>query len=261
MKNHEIMNTMSQFKSNCLYRIEAGRFTDYFKKEDRLDLHRTWFFRPAFITTGDTKQVILLDTYTGEKGVPVREEMLEKGMIEFVCDMTEYNDLGKDPERVKNYAKSDFETVCLEKGEVHYLLRKNAEEDRERKLDNLIMKRNQLLWELTPVEREIIKTATEGENVYFPDSQHNLSAYSKEYFEKHENAFYDAFIHNLDTYSFDEWTTLEEFLNMSLSYDQYMAIAYYCNADEEIDGEILEISEFANRKKDLLDVAKNATHA
>lgn len=56
----------------------------------------------------------------------------------------------------------------------------------------------------------------------------------------------------------DEWTELEEFLEIPLTYKQYEAVADYCNNDAEIDGNILDIAVFEDRKPDLFAVARNA---
>ena len=45
---------------------------------------------------------------------------------------------------------------------------------------------------------------------------------------------------------------------MPLTYEQYEAVADYCNNDAEIDGNILDISVFSYRKPDLLAVARDA---
>ena len=135
----------------------------------------------------------------------------------------------------KYAATPDNLSVKTPDGEMHYLLFKDATEDREIKLKNLIGKRNRLLWNLECVENEILKVI-----------------------EKHENEFREAFKHDLGSLNFDEWVGLEEFLEIPLTYEQYEAVADYCNNDAEIDGNILDIAAFEDRKADLLTVAKDA---
>ena len=254
MKNHEYIHTTNEFTSSGIYRINPNKYPAYFEQE-KLDHCRNWTFRPVFVAD----KVALIDTYAGYKGIEVTDEMLKKDAIEFVCDSADYVDLGTNPERVDNYRRDDYEIVLLDSREPHYLLRRGATEDREIKLKNLISKRSLLLWELKCVENNILTTAMDGDEVYYPTDE--MAVYKKDFIEKHENEFREAFKRNLELLDFDEWTELEEVLEMPLTYEQYEAVADYCNNDAEIDGEILEISEFANRKKDLLDVAKNATHA
>ena len=256
MKNHEYIHATNEFVSSGIYRINPDKFREYFKRE-MLDHCRNWTFRPVFASG----KVVLTDTYYKYKGIEVTNEMLKENMIEFVCDSADYIDLGTDANRIENYKRDDYEIVYLDNGKPHYLLFKDAVEDREIKLKNLIGKRNSLLWELECVENKILTTAMDGDDVYYPAGDMAMHVFDKKFIEKHENEFREAFKRDLGSLNFDEWLELEEFLGIPLTYEQYEAVADYCNNDEEIDGEILEISEFANRKKDLLDVAKNATHA
>lgn len=253
MKNHEHIRNVNDFISSGIYRINPNKFLEYFEGE-RLDHCRSWTFRPVFASG----KVILIDTYAGYKGVEVADEMLKKDVIEFVCDSADYVDLGTDPERVEDFKRDDYEIVRLDSGEPHYLLRRGAKEDREIKLKNLIGKRNSLLWELKCVENKILTTAMDGEEVYYPAEDMAMHVFDKSFIEKHENEFREAFKHNLGSLNFDEWLDLEEFLEMPLTYEQYEAVADYCNNDAEIDGNILDIAAFEDRKSDLLTVARNA---
>lgn len=254
MKNHEYVHSINEFASSGIYRINATKFREYFERE-RLDYDRSWTFRPVFASG----KVILIDTYSGCKGIEVKDEMLKEDMIEFVCDSADYIDLGTDPKRVENYNPTDYEIMYLGSGEVHYLLFKDATEDREIKLKNLIKQRNKLLWDLDTVEYKILKAATDGDEVYYPAGDMAMHVLSKDFFETHENEFREAFKHNLGSLNFDEWLELEEFLGIPLTYEQYEAVADYCNNDAEIDGNILDIAAFEDRKADLLIVARDAT--
>ena len=98
----------------------------------------------------------------------------------------------------------------------------------------------------------------DGKDVYYPASDMAMHVFDKSFIEKHENEFREAFKHNLGSLNFDEWLELEEFLEIPLIYDQYEAVADYCNNDAEIDGNILDISVFAYRKSDLFAVARDA---
>ena len=253
MKNHEFVHGVNDFTYSGIYRIKPTKFPEFFERE-RLDHCRSWTFRPVFASG----KVILIDTYAGYKGVEVVDEMLKKDVIEFVCDSADYVDLGSNPERVDNYRQDDYEIICLSNGEVHYLLRRDATEDRTIKLKNLIGKRNHLLWDLEDVEDEILEVATDGDDVYYPAEYMAMHVFEKSFIEKHENEFREAFKHNLGSLNFYEWLDLEEFLEMPLTYEQYEAVADYCNNDAEIDGNILDISVFSYRKPDLLAVARDA---
>lgn len=253
MKNHEHIRNVNDFISSGIYWINMYMFHAYFERE-RLDHCRNWTFRPVFATD----KVVLIDTYSGYKGIEVTNKMLEDEMIEFICDSADYIDLGTDPERVEDFKRDDYEIVRLDSGEPHYLLRRGATEDREIKLKNLIGKRNSLLWELKCVENKILTTAMDGEEVYYPAEDMAMHVFDKEFIEKHENEFREAFKHNLGSLNFDEWMELEEFLGIPLTYEQYEAVADYCNNDAEIDGNILDIAVFEDRKSDLLTVAKDA---
>lgn len=253
MKNHEHIRNVNDFISSGIYRINPNKYPAYFERE-RLDHCRSWTFRPVF-TSG---KVILIDTYAGYKGIEVTDEMLQEDMIEFVCDSADYVDLGSNPERVENYRQIDYEIICLSNDEVHYLLRRDATEDRTIKLKNLIGKRNHLLWDLEDVESEILEVATDGDDVYYPAGDMAMHVFDKSFIEKHESEFREAFKHDLGSLNFDEWLDLEEFLEMPLTYEQYEAVADYCNNDEEIDGNILDIKAFEDRKSDLLTVAKDS---
>ncbi len=253
MKNHEYIHAVNAFTSSGIYRINPHKFPAYFERE-RLDHCRNWTFRPVFAS----EKVVLIDTYSGYKGVKVTNKMLENEMIEFVCDSADYIDLGTDPERVENYRWEDYEIVRLDSGEPHYLLAKKATEDREAKLKNLIGKRNRLLWDLECVENEILTTAIDGDEVYYPAGDMAMHVFDKELIEKHESEYREAFKRDLGSLNFDEWTELEEFLEMTLTYEQYEAVADYCNNDAEIDGNILDIAVFEDRKSDLFAVARDA---
>lgn len=253
MENHEFVRAINQFTYSGIYRINPNKFAEYFEGE-RLDHCRSWTFRPVFASG----KVILIDTYSEYKGVEVTNEMLKENMIEFVCDSIDYVDLGTNPERVDNYRQDDYEIVRLDSGEPHYLLRRDATEDRTIKLKNLIGKRNHLLWDLEDVEDEILEVATDGDDVYYPAGDMAMHVFDKKFIEKHENEFREAFKRDLGSLNFDEWLDLEEFLEMPLTYEQYEAVADYCNNDEEIDGNILDIAVFEDRKQDLLTVAKDA---
>lgn len=159
---------------------------------------------------------------------------------------------------MENYKQDNYEVVSLDSGEPHYLLAKDATEDREIKLKNLIGKRKHLLWDLEDVENEILKVAMDGENVYYPAGDMAMLVFDKEFIEKHENEYREAFKHDLDSLNFDEWMALEEFLGIPLTYEQYEAVADYCNSDAEIDGNILDIATFEDRKPDLFAVARDA---
>lgn len=254
MKNHEYIHTLNQFTYSGIYRINPNKFPTYFEGE-RLDYSRNWTFRPVFASSG---KVVLIDTYSGYKGIEITNKMLENDMIEFVCDSYDYIDLGTDANRVENYRPDDYEIVRLDSGAPHYLLFKDATEDRESKLKKLIGKRNHLLWNLECVENDILTTAMDGEEVYYPAEDMAMHVFDKSFIEKHENEFREAFKHNLGSLNFDEWLDLEEFLEMPLTYEQYEAVADYCNNDAEIDGNILDISVFAYRKPDLFAVARDA---
>jgi hypothetical protein len=253
MKNHEYIHTVNEFSSSGIYRINSTKFHAYFEKE-RLDHCRSWTFRPVFVSD----KVVLIDTYSGYKGIEVKDEMLKKDMIEFVCDSYDYIDLGTDAKRVENYRPVDYEIVRLDSGEVHYLLLKDATEDREIKLKNLIGKRHRLLLDLERVENEILTTAMDGDEVYYPASDMAMHVFEKSFIEKHEDEFREAFKRDLGSLNFEEWMELEKFLEIPLTYEQYEAVADYCNTDEEIDGNILDIAAFEDRKEDLLTVARNA---
>ena len=131
-------------------------------------------------------------------------------------------------------------------------------DDREDTLKKLIGKRNRLLWELECVENYILTTAMDGDDVYYPAGDMYMHVFDKSFIEKHENEFREAFKHNLGSLNFDEWMDLEEFLEIPLTYEQYEAVADYCNYDAEIDGNILDIASFADRKADLFAVARDA---
>lgn len=255
MKNHEYVHNINQFTSSGIYRIAPNKYPAYFKQE-MLDHCRNWTFRPVFVSG----KVVLIDTYSGYKGIEVTAEMLkkDKDLIEFVCDSADYVDFGTDPEHVANYRPTDYEIMYLGSGEIHYLLFKDATEDREIKLKNLIGKRHRLLLDLERVENEILTTAMDGDEVYYPASDMAMHVFEKSFIEKHENEFREAFKHDLGSLNFDEWMELEEFLEIPLTYKQYEAVADYCNNDAEIDGNILAIEAFEDRKADLLTVAKNA---
>lgn len=253
MKNHEYVHTVNDIITSGIYRINPNKYPAYFKQE-MLDHCGNWTFRPVF--TAD--KIVLIDTYSGHKGIEVSDEMMKKDMIEFVCDSYEYIDLGTDPNRVDNYRRDDYEIVRLDSGEPHYLLLKNATEDREIKLKNLISKRSHLLWDLESVENDILTTAMDGDEVYYPTY---MVVYDKTFIEKHENEFREAFKRDLEPLNFDEWTELEEFLEMPLTYEQYEAVADYCNSDADIDGNILAIAVFEDRKPDLFAVAREAEKA
>lgn len=255
MKNHEYVHSINQFTSSGTYRINPNKCPAYFKRE-MLDHCRNWTFRPVFVSG----KVVLIDTYSGYKGIEVTDEMLkkDKDLIEFVCDSADYIDLGIDPERVENYRPADYEIVYMDGGKLHYLLFKDATEDREIKLKNLIGKRNRLLWNLECVENEILTVATDGDDVYYPAGDMAMHVFDKSFIEKHENEFREAFKHALGSLNFDEWMELEEFLEIPLTYEQYEAVADYCNNDAEIDGNILAIAAFADRKADLFAVARDA---
>lgn len=203
-------------------------------------------------------KAVLIDTYYGCEGIEVTDEMLAKDVIKFVCDSNDYIDCGTDPKRVENYRTDDYEVVSLDSGEPHYLLKKAATEDREIKLKNLIGKRNRLLWDLESVENQILNVATDGEDVYYPAGDMAMHVFDKEFIEKHEIAYREAFKHDLGSLNFDEWMELEEFLGIPLTYEQYEAVANYCNYDAEIDGNILDIAVFEDRKPDLFAVAREA---
>lgn len=253
MKNHEFVHAVSEFISSGIYRINPSKFLEFFERE-RLDYDRSWTFRPVFVAD----KVALIDTYAGCKGIEVTDEMLTKDVIEFVCDSADYVDLGTNPERVDNYRRDDYEIMCLGNREIHYMLRRDATEDRTIKLKNLIGKRNHLLWDLEDVENEILEVATDGDDVYYPAGDMAMHVFDKSFIEKHESEFREAFKRDLGSLNFDEWLDLEEFLEMPLTYEQYEAVADYCNNDEEIDGNILDIGVFEDRKSDLLTVAKDA---
>jgi len=85
-----------------------------------------------------------------------------------------------------------------------------------------------------------------------------MHVFDKEFIEKHESEYREAFKWDLGSLNFDEWTELEEFLEMTLTYEQYEAVADYCNNDAEIDGNILDIAVFKDRKPDLFAVARDA---
>ena len=253
MKNHEYVHSINHFSSSGIYRINPNKCPAYFKQE-MLDHCRNWTFRPVFVSD----KVVLIDTYSGYKGIEVTDEMLKEDMIEFVCDSADYIDLGTDAKRVENYKPVDYEIVRLDNREIHYLLLKDATEDREIKLKNLIGKKHRLLLDLERMENEILTTAMDGEEVYYPASDMAMHVFEKSFIEKHENEFREAFKHDLGSLNFDEWLDLEEFLGIPLTYEQYEAVADYCNNDAEIDGNILDISVFAYRKPDLFAVARNA---
>ena len=253
MKNHEYVHSINHFSSSGIYRINPNKCPAYFKQE-MLDHCRNWTFRPVFVSD----KVVLIDTYSGYKGIEVTDEMLKEDMIEFVCDSADYIDLGTDAKRVENYKPVDYEIVRLDNREIHYLLLKDATEDREIKLKNLIGKKHRLLLDLERMENEILTTAMDGEEVYYPASDMAMHVFEKSFIEKHENEFREAFKHDLGSLNFDEWVGLEEFLEIPLTYEQYEAVADYCNNDAEIDGNILDIAAFEDRKADLLTVAKDA---
>lgn len=253
MKNHEYIHAINEFTSSGIYRIKPTKFPEIFERE-RLDYCRSWTFRPLFVAN----KVVLIDTYAGYKGIEVTDDMLKKDVIEFVCDSADYVDLGTDTNRIENYSPDDYEIVRLDSGAPHYLLLKDATEDRTIKLKNLIGKRNSLLWELECVENKILTTAMDGDDVYYPAGDMAMHVFDKSFIEKHESEFREAFKHNLGSLNFDEWLDLEEFLGIPLTYEQYEAVADYCNNDEEIDGNILDIAAFEDRKSDLLTVAKDS---
>lgn len=262
MKNHEFVHAINQFTYSGIYRINPNKFPEYFEQES-LDHCRNWTFRPIFASD----KVILRDTYSEYKGIEVTDEMLQEDMIEFVCDSADYVDLGTKSESIDNYRRDDYEIVRLDSGEPHYLLIKDATEDRKIKLKNLINKRSILRWELESVENyiltklecvenDILTTAMDGEEVYYPVDE--MAVYDKEFIEKHESEFREAFKRDLGLLNFNEWLDLEEFLGIPLTYEQYEAVADYCNHDEEINGRIFDIAAFGNRKADLLTVARDA---
>lgn len=250
MKNHEYVHSVNDIITSGIYRINPNTFPEMLGKH----ICRNWTFRPVYASG----KVGLIDTYYGFEGIEVTDEMLKADVIEFVCNSDDYVDLGTDPKRVENYRQDNYERVLLDSGEPHYLLAKDATEDREIKLKNLIGKRKHLLWDLEDVENEILKVAMDGEDVYYPSGDMAMQVFDKGFIEKHMNEFREAFKRDLDSLNFDEWTELEEFLGIPLTYEQYEAVANYCNYDTEIDGNILAIADFEDRKPDLLTVAKNA---
>lgn len=255
MKNHEYVHSGNQFITSGIYRINPNKFPEMFTKKKKDYYHcRNWTFRPVFASG----KIGLIDTYYGCDGIEVTDEILQKDMIEFVCDSNDYVDLGTDPKRVENYRQDNYEVVSLDSGEPHYLLAKDATEDREIKLKNLIGKRNHLLWDLECVENEILQVATDGEDVYYPAGDTAMHVFDKEFIEKHESEYREAFKHDLGSLNFDEWMELEEFLGIPLTYEQYEEVADYCNNDAEIDGNIMDIAVFEDRKPDLFAVAREA---
>lgn len=255
MKNHEYVHAVNDIITSGIYRINPNKFPEMFTKKKKDYCHcRNWTFRPVFASG----KVVLIDTYYGCEGIEVTDEMLAKDVIKFICDSNDYIDLGTDQKRVENYRTDDYEVVSLDSGEPHYLLAKDATEDREIKLKNLIGKRKHLLWDLENVENKILKVSMDGEDVYYPAGDMAMQVFDKEFIEKHENAYREAFKRNLDSLNFDEWMELEEFLGMPLTHEQYEAVANYCNSDADIDGDILDITDFEDRKPDLLTVAREA---
>lgn len=253
MKNHEYVHAVNDIITSGIYRINPNTFPEMFAKKGK-HICRNWTFRPVYASG----KVVLIDTYYGFEGIEVTDEMLKADVIEFVCNSDDYVDLGSDPKRVENYKQDNYEVVSLDSGEPHYLLAKDATEDREIKLKNLIGKRKHLLWDLEDVEKEILQVAMNGEDVYYPAGDMAMNVFDKEFIEKHENEFREAFKRDLDSLNFDEWMNLEEFLGIPLTYEQYEAVADYCNNDAEIDGNILAIADFEDRKPDLFAVAREA---
>lgn len=253
MKNHEYVHSVNDIITSGIYRINPNTFPEMFAKKGK-HICRNWTFRPVYASG----KVVLIDTYYGIEGIEVTDEMLKADVIKFVCNSDDYVDLGTDPKRVENYRTDDYEIVRLDSGEPHYLVFKDATEDREIKLKNLIGKRNRLLWDLECVENEILQVVTDGEDVYYPAGDMALHVFDKEFIEKHENEYREAFKRDLGSLNFEEWMKLETFLGIPLTYEQYEAVADFCNNDAEIDGNILAIADFEDRKPDLLTVAKNA---
>ena len=253
MKNHEYVHTVNDIITSGIYRINPNKFPEMFAKNKK-NFCRNWTFYPVFASD----KVVLIDTYYGNEGIEVTDEMLKADVIEFVCDSDAYVDIGTDPKRVENYRTDDYEVVSLDSGEPHYLLFKEATEDREIKLKNLIGKRKHLLWDLKDVENEILQVTMNGEDVYYPAGDMAMHVFDKEFIEKHKNEFREAFKRDLDSLNFDEWMNLEEFLGIPLTYEQYEAVAAYCNSDADIDGNILAIADFEDRKPDLFAVAREA---
>lgn len=85
-----------------------------------------------------------------------------------------------------------------------------------------------------------------------------LHIFDKEFIKKHENEYREAFKRDLGSFNFEEWMELETFLGIPLTYEQCEAVADYCNCDTDIDGNILDIAVFEDRKPDLFAVAREA---
>lgn len=119
---------------------------------------------------------------------------------------------------------------------------------------DLADRQEELKQELEKVERELLHELKTADNDYvvFPSPNHTETLYTKEYVQKHANAFEQSVRMRLYPYTFDDWAALEDFLGVNLEYSEFCTLANYCNANKTINGEILSISEFPEFRKRLL---------
>lgn len=256
MKNHSFVHNEKDLVLNGIYHIEpfSKEVDGIFSNDEKEDKFRSWYFYPISVNG----HFLLIDTCE-TKGIQVTEEMLKRDVVEFVCDSSMYQDIGSDPCKVENYDRMDYEIVVLRDGSTHYLLRNDAQENPMLKLYNLIDKRNRCLYELEAIERNLLASLKIGDQVYYPDPDKCLWAFSQKDAVNHQKTFMEAFHKNLPVINLQEWISLEDFLEISLSYEQYMRLVHFCNDDSEIDGNILDLSNsFKHRKKDLFTIAREA---
>lgn len=102
------------------------------------------------------------------------------------------------------------------------------------------------------LKAEILKLSNLDDNsMIYPDYEGNFWCYEKEWIKQHQHVYNDALERCMPLINFQEWCALEDFMGTQITYDDYQILSDYCNNDPEIDGNILDIADLPERKRDL----------